>query len=128
MEVYPDGKPVHQVNEDGKITGTNPGPTSAQIASATLGIEGEEDDRENCPTATKADDEETEEIKAKKALEQAMIEWEAKGSNPADDPRLLSGAPPVGTASGYTIDDLDGKKYYKNNVKPKVKRNRKNKI
>jgi hypothetical protein len=39
---------------------------------------------------------------------------------------LLSGAPPVGTASGYTIDDLDGKKYYKS--KPKVKKNKKNKI
>jgi hypothetical protein len=134
MEVYPDGKPVHQLNADGKITGTNPGPTSATIASATLGVEGEEDDNENCPTGTTADDDETEEVKAKKALEKAMIEWVAKGSNPADDPRLLSGAPPpgtappVGTASGYTIDDLDGKKYYKNNVKPKVKRNRKNKI
>jgi hypothetical protein len=134
MEVYPDGKPVYRIGEDGRIIDKNPGPTSTEIASATLGVEGEEDDNEHCPTATKTGDEETEEIKAKKALEQAMIEWVAKGSNPADDPRLLSGAPPpgtappVGTASGYTIDDLDGKKYYKNNVKPKVKRNRKNKI
>jgi hypothetical protein len=128
MEVYPDGKPMYQMTEDGKIGNKNPGPTSAALASATLGVEGEEDDNENCPTATKTDDDETEEVKAKKALEKAIIEWEAKGSIPADDPRRLSGEPPVGTASGYTLDDLDGKKYYKNKVKTKVKRNRKNKI
>lgn len=128
MEVYPDGKPMYQVSEDGKITNKNPAPTSVALAEATLGVEGEEDDNKNCPTATKTDDDETAEVKAKKALEKAMIEWVAKGSIPADDPRLLSGEPPVGTASGYTIDDLDGKKYYKNKVKTKVKRNRKNKI
>jgi hypothetical protein len=138
VEVFADGKPVNKHDlETGAITGQNidvsslPPGQAAAVADAV--DEGE--DEMNCPTGENngddgddGDDTHHDQVQAERDLEKAMIEWVAKGSNPADDPRLLQGQnppPPVGTASGYNIEELDGSKYHK---KSKVRKSRKKKI
>ena len=131
-EVFKDGKPAFKHNEAGEITGPNidvSGLPSSAAAAVTDTVD-KNKNKTNCPTGDDDDDDDDdddshhEKTQAEKDLEKAMIEWKAKGSIPADNPSLLQGqAPPVGTASGYNIEDLDGNKYHK----PKSKRKNKKK-
>ena len=89
---------------------------------------GGDDDGDDGDDGDDDDDTHHEEVTAEKAFEKAMTEWVAKGSIPEDDPRLLQGQnppTPVGTASGYNIEELDGSQYHQ---KKKRVYKRKNKI
>ena len=139
-EVFADGKPKFKHDATGAIIGENVDtsklpPAQAKAVDATID---KNQNKITCPTAEDDgddgddgdDDDDThhEEVTAEKAFEKAMTEWVAKGSIPEDDPRLLQGQnppTPVGTASGYNIEELDGSQYHQ---KKKRVYKRKNKI
>jgi hypothetical protein len=125
VEVFADGKPVNKHDlTTGAITGKNVDVSSLPKAQATAVADAVEEGENDitCPTAEDDgddDDDDThhEEVQAERELEKAMIEWVAKGSDPATDPRLVYNTPPpppppTGKGAGYNIEELDGSQYH----------------
>jgi len=123
-EVFADGKPKFKHDANGDIIGENIDVSSlpkVQAAAVTETVD-KTKDKITCPTAEDDgdDDEEDthhEETTAERELEKAMIEWVAKGSDPATDPRLVYNTPPpppptTGKGAGYNIEELDGSQYH----------------
>jgi len=128
VEVFDDGSPVKKVDENGKVIGENNPPTNKDVITSQQAIvdpNSPEAQAKNCPTAEDDDDDDDgddthhDRVEAAKALEAAIIEWEAKGKQ---GPK--PGSPEL---SGTGFDELEPVDYsYLTKTKRKYVRKNKN--
>jgi hypothetical protein len=129
VEVFDDGSPVNKVDDTGKVIGKNDAPTKKDIVAsqqAEVDPNSSEAQATHCPTMDddeKDNDDDTgdthhDDVEAAKALEQAIIEWKAKGEQ---------GPKPGTEISGAGFDDLEPVDYsYLTKTKRKYVRKNKN--